>query len=476
MKITEKPIFLSLLSVNSLVFLYLTSHIVFLLILGNSFAFSSDEGGYLYTFKNLYGSQDDPTPQYGSGWLATPKWFLQMVYIPAKLFSIFGIPDYFAIRLLSVIIATFCVWLILQFNFRHNENKTFGKLVVVGGFSIPSIFLWTSLGLREVFILFGLVLFLNGLHILLKEGISKPPILFIFFGSLVLLCTKAYLWIILELSIIILCLILFALRNSHWKQIVMGLIVSGGLVPALIFTLSTSTIAWSFILQANIQTIGSRSGDSIAQVIIDIPTTAASQKPTTAASQKTLTFHGDYSLILLHDYLKANPDAFFTKLLRIFGAERAILRIWDSKVESGLASESGKVGNTEIGLNTHQLQPGSISNPLSMIRPAFLFLFGPIPFFGEPGFAASMASFESPFWWLLMILVLMSLTRSPMSETFNNPFILFSLIFFAGLVGFSSIVEVNLGTSFRHRSIVLPVLLFFFLELKSGAKKRLLVN
>jgi len=170
---------------------------------------------------------------------------------------------------------------------------------------------------------------------------------------------------------------------------------------------------------------------------------------------------------LIHDYLKNNPNAVFTKALRVIGAEKLIQGIWESKVESGLASGNGKVGVTDISLNSHQLQTGSINNPLTIVGPALLFLFGPIPFLGEPSFAASAASLESPLWWLLFLLIIIALIRKPIGEIMSNPFILFSLIFFMGLVCFSALVEVNLGTSFRHRSIILPVLVFLYLELKS---------
>ena len=115
-RIVSKYGFLPQFSVNQLAIFYFISHVIFLIILGESSAFTSDEGGYLYTFSQLYGVQNDPNPQFGSGWIAAPKWFLQVVYLPAEIFTNFGVPDYLAIRLLSAIMATYCVWLILLLN------------------------------------------------------------------------------------------------------------------------------------------------------------------------------------------------------------------------------------------------------------------------------------------------------------------------------------------------------------------------
>ncbi len=474
----SKNRFQTIFDINQLMIFYFTSHVIFLLILGDSSAFASDEGGYLYTFTQLYGEQSDPNPQFGSGWIAAPKWFLQVVYLPAELFTIFGIPEYLAIRLLSAVMATYCVWLLLQLNHKHSRNEARGKLLILYAFYIPSIFLWTSLGLRESFILLELVLVLFGLYLTFRSGISKRAFIFVFLGSLGLLCTKAYLWIILMLSILTLCLFYLGFKKANWLGISTRLIVSFGVLPVLIFTLTTSSYAWGFLLNSNIESVGARSGDSIAQVRVEVPTKVETEAPTKVETEaptkveteKVLTFHGDYSLILMRDYLSANPDAAFTRILRTLGAERKIQEIWDSKVESGLARGDGKVGTTEISLNSHQLQPGSIGNPISMIRPALLFLFGPVPFIGNPSFATYVASFESPLWWLLILITFIALTRKSIREVLDNPFIVFCLIFFAGLVSFSALVEVNLGTSFRHRSILLPVLVFLYLELRSTTK------
>ena len=41
-----------------------------------------------------------------------------------------------------------------------------------------------------------------------------------------------------------------------------------------------------------------------------------------------------------------------------------------------------------------------------------------------------------------------------------------SVIFTLGFIAFSALVEVNLGTSFRHRSVLLVPIIFMFLRLR----------
>ena len=122
-------------------------------------------------------------------------------------------------------------------------------------------------------------------------------------------------------------------------------------------------------------------------------------------------------------------------------------------------------------LNGHILKPGKIDNPISMIWPAFVFLFGPFPFIGNPGIAAGISSLESPLWWMFYALVIFQFFRFSKVKFLRDPAILFTLIFLAGEIAFSALVEVNLGTSFRHRSILLIPLVFLYVRLAQRASE-----
>ena len=54
----------------------------------------------------------------------------------------------------------------------------------------------------------------------------------------------------------------------------------------------------------------------------------------------------------------------------------------------------------------------------------------------------------------------------------SDPQILFTLIFLASEIAFSALVEVNLGTSFSHRSILLVPLVFLYVRLAQRAKEQ----
>lgn len=68
--------------------------------------------------------------------------------------------------------------------------------------------------------------------------------------------------------------------------------------------------------------------------------------------------------------------------------------------------------------------------------------------------------------------MLFQLIRFRKIKPLQDPPVLFTLIFTLGIVLFSALVEVNLGTSFRHRSILLVPLVFLYVRLAQRAKEQ----
>ena len=231
-----------------------------------------------------------------------------------------------------------------------------------------------------------------------------------------------------------------------YKKYIIKFIAAGFFAPLILFSGTTSQYALNFILYGSVAEAGLRSGDSITQA-------------------HGITFHGDYTLIALHFYLLENPDSAFSKVFGVLNLDDKIESLWNEKLQAGLISKSKQVGEDTASLNGHILKPGLITEPWTMLWPAFVFLAGPFPFIGDPGIATTVSSFESPLWWLLYLLVIYQFYRFRASMLFRDPAILFTLIFLAGEIAFSSLVEVNLGTSFRHRSILLVPLVFLYVRI-----------
>ncbi len=428
---------------SRLVIFFFLSHMMFAIFLGRMFAFAPDEEAYLYSFNNVYKLPITAEPQQNSGWIAAPTFFLWVAYLPAKILNLCGVPDYLSIRLLSIVITTFSLYLLLKMNQSIKRVKNNPEKLIFFSFFIPSVFLWTSTGLREAFIIFEIALFLTGLNYLFLNK-TRVGISLLFTSSFGLLSTKPYLWIILMIALLIFLVANWILKSNRLYLI--KLIAAGFIAPILLFASTASQSAINYIFSLNIADAGVRSGDSVTQI-------------------DEVTFHGDFTLISLHFYLLENPDSALSKVFRVLNLDEKVETLWDEKLKAGLISESKKVGKDTSSLNGHILKPGLITEPWTMLWPAFVFVAGPFPFVGEPGIAAKVSSFESPLWWLLYLLVICQFYRFRKSKLFRDPAILFTLIFLAGEIAFSSLVEVNLGTSFRHRSILLVPLVFLYVRI-----------
>jgi hypothetical protein len=317
-------------------------------------------------------------------------------------------------------------------------------------------------------------LFLVGLNYLFLKK-TRTGVLLLFIGSYVLLSTKPYLWVLLIIALIVFSLVSVISKTN--RKHLSKLIVAGFIAPLILFAGTTSQYALNFIFSGDLTEVGLRSGDSITQLkVIDGSdgsdgSNGSDGSDGSDGSEKVITFHGDYTLIALRFYLIENPNSVFTKVFKVFNLDVKVESLWNEKLQAGLISEDNKVGKDTSSLNGHILKPGLITEPWTMLWPAFVFLAGPFPFVGDPGIAARVSSFESPLWWLLYTLVIYQFYKFRSSKLLRDPAIIFTLIFLAGEIAFSSLVEVNLGTSFRHRSILLAPLVFLYLRIAQRARE-----
>ena len=454
---------------NKLITALTFMHVLFAITIGRLFALAPDEGGYLYTFNNLYGASDDPNPQYNSGWITSPKIFLWIVYLPSKLITILGVPDYLAIRFLSIFLGMLSLFLLQKNYIQKLEYNSRANLVFLA-FLIPSIFLWTTVGLRESFIIAEITFILIGTRLVIKDEQKTKGLVYVLLGSYSLVSTKPYLWVCIVLAFFLSSIVYLAIGFSKKK---MGTIfIAMFLLPTMLFVSTTSSYALSFILKSDISEAGNRSGDSLTNVSVDVEGKAIKVNPGTEVTKdvKTVTFHGDHTLVALHFYLQENPNSILTRLISQLKIKDKIDSIWNEKLQLGLIYSGNEVGDDTSSLNGHILTPGKIDNPASVIWAAIVFLCGPFPFIGDGGIAATIASLESPFWWLLYFLVFYQIVRAWKGKPWTDPQAIFTVIILSGFIAFSAIVEVNLGTSFRHRSILLIPIIALYLRMAEAAK------
>ena len=183
------------------IIVFLLLHIALAIAIGPTYIFAPDEQGYLYTLNNLYGASSDANPQYGSGWISTSKPFLWLAYLPAKILMLLHVPDYLALRFISILTVTLCILSIrhLQRQYSHPSRSSYSLVL---WFSIPSVFIWSTFGLREPFLITELGFILVGSALFTSKR-QYRYLFMIFVGSFGLLATKNYQWILLCIAVIV---------------------------------------------------------------------------------------------------------------------------------------------------------------------------------------------------------------------------------------------------------------------------------
>ncbi len=455
-------------------------HFIFSYLLGNFYGFAPDESGYIYTLDNLYGVSKDANPQLGSGWITTSKPFLWMIYLPAKIMMLFGLPDYIAIRLFTIIASLFTLILLL-YMVEKNRKGIFKSISVPRTFYffyIPSIFMWQSLGLRDALIILELTAIAAGISVYIQNGKISNLVLVVL-GSYGLLSTKNYQWLFLVIAFGISISILILFQRFQKKHLTILLVTI--ILPALLYTSTTSFYALGFFLRGNITETAHRSGDSVS--VIEVPKSANPStdganpstdgaNPSTSNNSQKIFVHGDSTVVSLYRQLQNSPKSTLSAILLASGISKFIAHKYYDLVKNAEKEESK---NVLVQNSPHILKPGFIHSPPSLFRASFNFLFGPIPFFGGGGIFLQLLSFESPIWWLLGILLSVSIIRAKKRKLILQNFecLVFGSYLIIVIVT-SAMVEVNLGTSFRHRSLILVptlILINFFQELRLQSQK-----
>jgi hypothetical protein len=115
------------------------------------------------------------------------------------------------------------------------------------------------------------------------------------------------------------------------------------------------------------------------------------------------------------------------------------------------------LGSNEFSKNVMQLQIQQVNlrNPFSILEGMLKFLFLPAPFVDNGSFFLNAQSYESFAWYLyytFLALLVFGLFRG---KYISNVQSIVATSFSLGFIPLSALVEINFGTSVRHRSVLL---------------------
>ncbi len=413
-------------------------HLAFIILFDKVTAFAPDEANYIGVFNNLYRS-DFSLDGY-LGWQEGSINALRIIYLPAKLLALVGFSDFFAIRLLSVLYSMFSLYLLLRLAPERKIVWLPIRFWLVGAYFIPSFFLWTSIGLRESFIFFSFVAILYILVNPNSLSFRRQFLLLVAAGTFFLI-SKIYLF-----SLLFICLVSSALFLSiSQKKLELRTLklLSAFLVPLIIFPSFVTSIATVAKGTLEVKLIAPTPTGTPTSTPTSTPTGTPTGTPTVAARGQTL--HD------LNKQLDKNP------LLSWLASATGVQNILDQSAEASYLP----AGSTELSKNATQLQtqPASLRDPLSLVVGAYNFLFVPTPFVDNGSFFLNAQSYES-FAWYFYYLILILLSIGLIRRRYVLNFVTLSTTLFSlGFIAMSALIEINDGTSVRHRAVLLIAIL-----------------
>ena len=401
-------------------------HLIFIVVFDKVTAFAPDENNYIGVFNNLYRS-DFSLDGY-PGWQEGSMNALRLIYLPAKLLEIIRFSDFYAVRILSVLYSMLSLYLLLKLAPEARILRIQIRLWVAAAYLFPSVFIWTSIGLRESFIFFSLIAIF---YILVNQNnlSIRRQFLLLVAASTFFLISKIYLYGLLLICILASVLLLSLFGKS--LEVRSLKLLSAFLVPLLFFPSIATNIA------------ATAKGTLEVKLIAPTPTGTPTGTPTVPARGQTL--HD------LNQQFDKNP------ILSWLSQVTGIQSILDERAEASYLP----AGSTELSENTTQLQtqPASLRDPLSLLVGAYNFLFVPTPFVDNGSFFLNAQSYESFAWYfyyMILILLLIGLIRR---RYVLNLVTLSTTLFSLGFIAMSALIEINDGTSVRHRAVLLMAIL-----------------
>jgi hypothetical protein len=460
--------------------------IVFFSIEDTTTSIAPDEGTYASLVKWI--SESKPAgefPDFGENLYLSSR----SIAIPASVFSRLGVTELSSLRLtasiygfLSLCVAVYLTTKLLQArNSGVRVNKKIERLVVslfvIYAF-LPSHFVWSNLGLRESPNEFWLIMAFIGVFLLYKEGQSKKPLLAVLV-SISIICTfgsRPQVGWVLVVTLLIYSMI--KIRNKLTYLLITAVLTGlfAGYLTTTSFAYVTSDL---YVAKESTPTPTKESTPTPTKESTPTPTKESTPTPT-KESTPTSTNRGEIDASKLCDgtRLKVEYEGKFYNCVKsgtITKRERPsnLAEVAIDQVEV----IPGKQAINQIGAASVINSPSCPWDESSEIgkygclafRAPYMtltFLFRPLLFVDTTSLSSVFAATENILWIFMLAFItyrIFKVKTIPFIEEIGPAIIFFSLY----VVGAGS-YEGNMGTAFRHKSLILwVVLLLVFVTSKT---------
>ncbi len=395
--------------------------------IGKCSALAPDEKSYLQVFEDLYINDSSNF----LGYAGTSTWIYELFFSPAFLLANLGIEPIYSIRGSAVIHSH--VVLALSWKYLNRIPKTFKPpiFLIPLGLSLSFVF-FSSFGLRESIIFLNLIFYFSSLELLKKNKQFTGGLLLL--ASLVIFANlKSYIYFLIIASTI---LSLIVLRNrAKLKTITFVIILS------FFSTFVTSSSELGIV--NNVIKVG-----GLRFEVGDLKLF----KPNSVSFFKNNTVNESVSRLGILE-CQRNDSLGFLKPL-IIGAF-SLDKVAADQSDKVAADQSDKVAATNFYALDKPRELIILGHlPFNLIN----FMIGPIP--GTSGGVSYLGLLDSLIWLSFFFFIFLALFGRTRFRLILDQVVIFAMSFFLAFTLFSAAIEVNTGTSFRHRTVLyIPLLI-----------------
>jgi hypothetical protein len=442
---------------------YIGLHVTFSILLGNITAFAPDETVYKSIFARLY-SADFTSDVLGFNGAWEP--WLRLVYLPAKLMTYVGISDLMSARFLAITYSALATLLVVTIAKENHRDDRIFKIALIAISFIPTVFLWSSIGLRESFLYLEIsaILFCFSR---LRNNFDLSNTFLLGFALFSLAMTKNYIYILFLFATLI-TLALFSILNrrnfvNHLLLVSLALIplaVNPTLIPAI------NNYLLGQVEKVDTIEIGDINNDGRCDSFEPCSNGTGSGNGKEEEDPVEYVATGGMTVHALLDELERDPNTFIARIASAFGITTKLAAI----------SKSAIVAETDKSVVENQkqlsLQQAGLKKPLQVLESSAKFLLVPFIFMDNGSLFLNIQSVETPIWLFFYSLFFVGLYQIARRHREFDYAVMIATVFALEFVAISALTEINVGTALRHRSLLLiPILVIWVARKKNEINK-----
>jgi hypothetical protein len=455
---------------------YLGLHVTLSILLGNITAFAPDENLYRDIFSNLY--DVGFTSEFGFSGIWEP--WLRALYLPAQLLTYLGISDLLAIRILAIASSTLATYLLIKMARNNGRDDRVFRAAIIAISFIPTVFLWSSIGLRESFLYLEISAILYFIS-RIKEELDIRNLLGLAIAIFSLSMTKNYIFILFLFAFVITLLFFTFVKR---KMFITNILILGIALMPLTFNPELLPAISSYfkgqLAKVDITEIGDINNDGRCDYFEPCANSNSNSngdgigdgngngngngKDEEEIDPIDYVATGGMTVHALLDQLNGSPNTIVSRIANALGITEKLEAI----------SKSAIVAETDKSVIENQkqlsLQQAGLTKPLQVLESSAKFLLIPFIFIDNGSLFLNIQSIETPIWLFIYGLFFVGLYQVIRRRREFDYAVMMATIFALEFVAISALTEINVGTALRHRSLLLiPILVIWVARKKKPA-------